>query len=159
MAEHRNLTGASLHEPKGVEGAPNNTVYHSNGAGSGSWIDPLARVKDLNSFELTGSIDDISASNSNVFFRVPRNCVLLEVSCTLYTTINTADSVISIYKNNILQPQTLTVAHSGSGAGVTSTRTLSPTYTFVKGDLLEFRSDGASDVTSKAAILALFEAM
>ena len=37
MAEHRNLTGASLHEPKGVAAAAANGVYVANGAGSGSW--------------------------------------------------------------------------------------------------------------------------
>lgn len=37
MAEHRNLTGASLHEPKGVENAASDTVYTADGAGSGSW--------------------------------------------------------------------------------------------------------------------------
>lgn len=38
MAEHRNLTGASLHEPKGAENAALDTVYTSDGAGSGAWI-------------------------------------------------------------------------------------------------------------------------
>lgn len=37
MAEHRNLTGAALHEPKGVENAAPKTVYTADGAGSGSW--------------------------------------------------------------------------------------------------------------------------
>ena len=35
--EHSTLTGASLHEPKGVASAPANRVYVSNGAGSGNW--------------------------------------------------------------------------------------------------------------------------
>lgn len=34
---HRSLTGASLHEPKGVETATANQVYKADGAGSGSW--------------------------------------------------------------------------------------------------------------------------
>ena len=37
MSEHRNLTGASLHEPKGAAGASSKEVYVANGAGSGSW--------------------------------------------------------------------------------------------------------------------------
>lgn len=37
MAEHNTLTGASLHEPKGAESALVDTVYKSDGAGSGSW--------------------------------------------------------------------------------------------------------------------------
>lgn len=35
--EHRNLTGASLHEPKGCASAASGTVYISDGAGSGNW--------------------------------------------------------------------------------------------------------------------------
>ncbi len=37
MALHRNLTGADLHEPKGVASAAAGTVYVANGSGSGSW--------------------------------------------------------------------------------------------------------------------------
>lgn len=36
--QHSNLTGAELHEPKGVDSATNKQVYVSDGAGSGSWI-------------------------------------------------------------------------------------------------------------------------
>lgn len=35
--EHSTLTGASLHEPKGVAAAAANRVYVSDGAASGSW--------------------------------------------------------------------------------------------------------------------------
>jgi hypothetical protein len=37
MADHAGLTGASLHESKGVASAAVGTVYVANGAGSGSW--------------------------------------------------------------------------------------------------------------------------
>jgi len=37
MPNHSNLTGAELHEPKGASTASSNTVYVSDGAGSGSW--------------------------------------------------------------------------------------------------------------------------
>lgn len=37
MPLHRDLTGAELHEPKGVESALSGTVYVANGSGSGSW--------------------------------------------------------------------------------------------------------------------------
>lgn len=36
---HSSLTGSSLHEPKGVASAAINTVYASDGAGSGAWTD------------------------------------------------------------------------------------------------------------------------
>lgn len=37
MAIHRDLTGAELHEPKGVDTAVNNKVYMTNGAGTGAF--------------------------------------------------------------------------------------------------------------------------
>jgi len=37
MAEHKNIIDPNIHEPKGVSIAPLNTVYVSNGAGSGVW--------------------------------------------------------------------------------------------------------------------------
>ena len=40
MAEHNVLTGASLHEPKGVASAAADLVYVSDGAGSGVWQSP-----------------------------------------------------------------------------------------------------------------------
>jgi len=40
---HKNLTGADLHEPKGVAAAPANCVYISNGAGSGVWS-PISSI-------------------------------------------------------------------------------------------------------------------
>lgn len=44
MAEHNTLTGAQLHEPKGVESALVRTVYTADGLGSGSWSEPTPSV-------------------------------------------------------------------------------------------------------------------
>lgn len=37
MALHKDLTGANLHEPKGVTGATSGQVYVADGSGSGTW--------------------------------------------------------------------------------------------------------------------------
>lgn len=37
MALHKDLTGADLHEPKGVSTASSGQVYVADGSGSGSW--------------------------------------------------------------------------------------------------------------------------
>lgn len=39
MTFHKDLTGANLHEPKGVSTAAVNQVYRADGSGSGSWQD------------------------------------------------------------------------------------------------------------------------
>lgn len=38
--QHNSLSGAELHEPKGVSGASSNETYVADGAGSGSWAEP-----------------------------------------------------------------------------------------------------------------------
>lgn len=40
MVAHSTLTGAEVHEPKGVASASAGTVYIANGSGSGSWLSP-----------------------------------------------------------------------------------------------------------------------
>lgn len=39
--DHANIPEAGLHEPKGVSTATAGTVYVADGAGSGSWVDPI----------------------------------------------------------------------------------------------------------------------
>lgn len=51
---HASLTGAELHEPKGVASAPLGTVYVANGAGSGSW-------SAIGTSNFTGMIADFPA--------------------------------------------------------------------------------------------------
>jgi len=38
--QHKLITNADLHEPKGVSAAANKTVYVANGSGSGAWVLP-----------------------------------------------------------------------------------------------------------------------
>lgn len=40
MPEHNTLTGADLHEPKGVAAATSGQIYVANGSGSGTWTIP-----------------------------------------------------------------------------------------------------------------------
>lgn len=46
---HRDLTGADIHEPKGVETAAADEVYAADGVGSGSWqsVDSLVGASTL----------------------------------------------------------------------------------------------------------------
>ena len=61
MVAHATLTGAELHECKGADSAPANTVRVSDGAGSGAWqkitLDSIntASVKNLNKRALSVS--------------------------------------------------------------------------------------------------------
>lgn len=64
MALHRDLSGADLHEPKGIEGAPNGTVYVSGGDGTGSWKG-LSADRVSTSRVLTSEGGNISIPNSS----------------------------------------------------------------------------------------------
>lgn len=77
---HATLTGAELHEPKGVASAALGTVYVANGAGSGSWnsvatsaftgmvVDFAAPVAPIGWLELDGSV--ISTTTYSGLFAV-----------------------------------------------------------------------------------------
>lgn len=156
--QHSALTGAELHEPKGAASAGAGTVYVADGAGSGTWADPLSSVNNLNTFCMQGVIEDISTTNDKIYFVIPSDCNLTAIKTVLYGTITVGDAVISIYKNGVLQGQTLTISNAGSGAGVIDTLDLSPVYSFVEDDTLELRSDGGSTDVSKLAVTLCFTA-
>jgi hypothetical protein len=57
MAEHVNLTDPHLHEPKGASGAAVNTVYVSDGLGSGDWVKVSdVSLEGVSSAGLTGQL-------------------------------------------------------------------------------------------------------
>lgn len=142
--QHKDLTGADVHEPKGIETATLNQVYKADGAGSGSWVAPFVGINNLNLFQRDLRIDDVSTPNSRAYLYVPYNSVLTKVTGILHGPITVANAVISLYRDGILLGQTVTIPFAGSGAGVKTTVPLSPTYSFTSGQLLELRSDGAS---------------
>lgn len=51
MVAHSALTGADLHEPKGVSGAGADTVYVATGSGSGAWAKVDTDALDLTSVD------------------------------------------------------------------------------------------------------------
>ncbi len=53
MPTHSSLSGAELHEPKGVDTAPINTVYVANGAGSGSWTNTFGTAQSTSTLRLS----------------------------------------------------------------------------------------------------------
>jgi hypothetical protein len=159
MAEHRNLTGDSLHEPKGVETATLDQVYAADGAGSGTWKARLAGILNLNKFMLNGIIPDVSTTGSTFFAVVPYKGSLTNVTGILSGAITTANSTLTIYKNNVSQTPTVAVPFSGSGPGVVTSTAISPAITFNAGDTVEVRSNGASDAVASLNVNLLFTAI
>ena len=59
--QHSSLTGAELHEPKGVASASSGTVYLADGLGSGSWVTPYTcGIEDYND---TGSSQALTSGS------------------------------------------------------------------------------------------------
>lgn len=65
MAEHNLLTGAQLHEPKGVATAAADTVYVANGAGSGVWTG----VQNATGSAVAGSVAVADGAGAGNFIR------------------------------------------------------------------------------------------
>lgn len=55
MPEHSQLTGSSLHEPKGVASASSGQVYIADGAGSGTWTTVTITAGETTINNQTGS--------------------------------------------------------------------------------------------------------
>lgn len=148
MALHKDLTGSDLHEPKGADTAPSGAVYIANGSGSGVWASQYAGIRNLNQFWLNAYLTDISTPSTKAFFYVPVQAEIFELAATITATLTTGNSILSIYVNGVLFPDTLTVPFSGSAAGSVSVKAITTVNTIPAGSTVEIRTDGGSDTTS-----------
>lgn len=62
MPEHRDITGADLHEPKGVAGASEGEFYRADGEGSGSWTPGTGWTTYLDSAYTVSAKRSVTAS-------------------------------------------------------------------------------------------------
>jgi len=93
--EHKNLSGASLHEPKGVAAAGSGTAYIANGSGSGAWTDPLASINNKNLIVVTATIPDLSTSGSQAVIPAPLACKVVNVAVIAESNFTGAPNVLT----------------------------------------------------------------
>ena len=93
--EHKNLTGSSLHEPKGIAAAGAGTVYTADGAGSGSYLDPLASLNNNNLVVLTVPFANLSTASSYVTIPFPLAGVVTRVAVVCEDNFTTAPNVLT----------------------------------------------------------------
>lgn len=137
MPLHKDLTGADLHEPKGVSTASSGTVYVANGSGSGSWGNLSAvnsNVVDagnhftattvegvllelFQSPELVGGVFPDVSTPSTVLVPIPFSCEVLGIEFVLGGTITGADSTVSISRSDGASMGIQTIAQTGSAEG------------------------------------------
>jgi hypothetical protein len=148
--EHSALTGSQLHEPKGAATAAAGTVYVANGNGSGTWLDPLDEVYNLNTFTQDSILTDISAASS-VYFNVPIKATLTRMSVILYGVVD-ANTVLTVFINGVLFAQSLTVVAAGSSEGQKQSLTINTSNTIPAGGIVKITSNGAATASVRADV-------
>lgn len=155
--EHKNLTGVDLHESKGVSTAAINTAYIANGAGSGTWVNPLASVNNANRTAITVNVPDISTGQS-VFVCAPLTGKVSKVFVTLYGTIATANSIVTAKINGVpIGGLSITCTAAGSVAGTSFSGTSSSANSVAAGGAIEIITDGGSSNTIAAEVTILLD--
>lgn len=152
--EHSVITDPEIHEPKGASSAATDTVYVSNGAGSGAWqligvdqLDP-AEFPIANMFFLFGWMDDISTS-STIYIPVPVDCRCDVITTTIQTAITVADANLTFSNNAGAVMDTQVVPFTGSTPGDTIQTNIGANRVFSAGTKLQITTDGGSTTTSK----------
>ena len=144
---HSTLTGADLHEPKGVASANADEIYIANGAGSGTWT-----AAD-NSIYLTLELDDISTASST-WLPSPCTGTIASIQTILHGAISASDATITAEINGTLvTDSSITVAQSGSAAGDVDSSTPSAANTLAVGDKIEVITDGGSTTAARLTIV------
>tara|TARA_R100000742_G_C4257312_1_gene75166 strand:- start:476 stop:979 length:504 start_codon:yes stop_codon:yes gene_type:complete len=158
---HKDLTGASLHEPKGVASASAHNVYVANGSGSGTWekVDKDAintsSIKNLNQIVLTTDFNDIDSAHSHWVV-----CPLAGNITKIYTVIHQAlagsDTTISAKIGSTLVTNGVaTITQSGSAIGDVDVATPSGNNTVTAGQAIELISNGGTSTSNAMATVTL----
>mgnify|MGYP003134312780 FL=1 len=144
--EHSTLTGSDLHEPKGTAAANTGEVYIANGSGSGTW------TAHHNRCVLTTRIDDISTASS-AWVVTPVAGTISKIYSVISGAITSGAAVLTAeIGGTAVTNGVLTVAVSGSAAGIVDSATPSAANTVTAGSAIEIVTDGGSTNTVSAVI-------
>lgn len=159
-APHSTLSGADLHELKGVATAASGAVATASG-GATVWqkitttnVDSTSLLR-VNEGVVTASLDDVSTA-SFVLIPLPK-CTVNTVYLTLSTGITVADSTVTF--TNSTGPATLgtkTITQSGSTEGTSFTFTATTNNAFTTGTYLKVATDGASTTAAVLSITVIY---
>lgn len=149
MAEHADLTGASLHECKLIDTAGTGDagkVITPSAADAGVGVLRVLTEAEISTktYALTVNLADISAT-SVAYVVPPFTGTLTGVYTALQGAIATTDAVLTVAIDGVTTtPGTITVAYSGSAAGDIDSVTISSNNDVVAGtSLISITSDGA----------------
>jgi len=144
--EHSTLTGSDLHEPKGTAAANTGQVYIANGSGSGTW------TAHHNRCVLTTRIDDISTASS-AWVVTPIAGTISKIYSVISGAITSGAAVLTAeIGGTAVTNGVLTVAVSGSAAGIIDVATPTANNTVTAGSAIEIATDGGSTNSVSAVI-------
>lgn len=171
--QHSTITDPQVHEPKGASSAAGNTVYVSDGAGSGGWskvsltqLNTTALYADIDtqlnngSIPLTGKVlltaklDDVSTPGGFVLLPIPQNCSIVSFTSAISGPITAGDAIIT-YKNGGVTLGTSTISFGGSSKGNTYTFTPGSNQDLVAPTFIEVSTDGGSSDSASLYITVL----
>ena len=147
--QHKNLTTTELHEPKSADSAAANTVYVFNGSGSGTAqkITPTqiaTSVKNVNLHTLNYDFEDISTAASK-WLVVPFAGDVQKIWSVLHGAISSVNCGFTFeIGGTAITNSAITIAYSGSAAGVVDFSSPTGANTFTAGLPIEIISNGAS---------------
>jgi hypothetical protein len=157
MAEHKDLTGADLHEVKGAATAAANTLLQANGSGAATFVDVLSTLKARNRISLFTQFTDISTASSE-WVASPMAGKVIGIYVTLHTAITVANATVTAEIAGVpLTGLSITITQAGSAPGSTFSGTPSGANTIAAGQALEIISDGASSTTAVATVTVLID--
>lgn len=165
--QHRNLTGADLHEPKGVATASNRQVYVANGAGSGTWRKVAAADLDFsaltNGYYVTvssGAPAGTALNNANLIYLTcyfnnaadaedayvvcPLDGTITTIWSTIYNACDANTNITSSIGGVNITGGVLAISATGSAAGDVDSATPSANNDILAGQAIRFLSDGGA---------------
>ena len=157
MPTHASLTGANLHEPKGADSASVDTVYVSDGAGSGSWskIDSsnldATSIKNTNLDQLGTLFIDIGTVSTQ-YIVIPFACTVTAVYSVVQTSPTSSNTVITFNNNGGSSMGTITIT-AADPAGTVDSLVPVTNNTFTAGQILQMVTDGGAANNPNAYIV------
>lgn len=159
--QHNTLTGAELHEPKGIDAAGSGEIYVADGAGSGAWQDPAVNPADGSAGEvpvangsgavvwsprfyiITEELSNISSAGEK-YIPIPYGGNVVKVVGCLGGTITGSDATITVKDSAGNSMGAITVAQAGSAAGDVDSLVPASNQDVTDDDWIEIETDGAS---------------
>lgn len=148
MPVHSSMTGADLHESKGVDTASANTVYSADGSGSGSWVKitpsqvDTATFLNMNREQMFGAYIGIGAAGSR-WLSFTRNLTIVKINAVVQDVTGGSATILTFRNHAGASMGTISIPSTAVG-GDTFSLTPGGSNTFLADQHLQVDSDGGT---------------